>query len=268
LFAVLHSDPRSYLLKEPNVFPYAAGRSFYEQVLPGNSVHFGWSSYAAQWLSRIPTLIPGHFFAHCSTGAARAEFERQAARDWEAFLFLRSRELKPGGRLLLVLPGSGDNGLCGFESGMDHANAALAEMVEEGAITPEEKGEMVIGGYIRTKSNLLAPFDHCGQFRDLSIEECETLLLPDVAWHQYEQDSDAEALAVRQALFFRAVFMPSLASALTRVRQGDTAALRAFADRLQCGMVRRLKAHPAPARTFVQVMVLAKRPASEDHDRG
>jgi hypothetical protein len=131
-------------------------------------------------------------------------------------------------------------------------------MVEEGAITAEEKSEMVIGGYIRTESDLLAPFIQADQFRGLRVEECETFPLPDITWHQYEQDGDAEALARKRALFFRTVFMPSLASALMRVRLGDTAALRAFADRLQCGMIRRLKAHPAPARTFVQVMVLAK----------
>ena len=58
-------------------------------------MHLGWSSYAAVWLSRVPALIPGHFISIRSTGAVRAEFERQAAQDWEAFLTLRARELRP-----------------------------------------------------------------------------------------------------------------------------------------------------------------------------
>jgi hypothetical protein len=37
------------------------GRSFYRMVFPPGSVDLGWSSYAAQWLSHIPTYIPGHF---------------------------------------------------------------------------------------------------------------------------------------------------------------------------------------------------------------
>jgi salicylate 1-O-methyltransferase len=40
------------------VFPCAIGRSFYDSVLPSNSVDIGWSSFAAMWLSSVPTLIP------------------------------------------------------------------------------------------------------------------------------------------------------------------------------------------------------------------
>jgi hypothetical protein len=56
LFAVLNADANRYVLDEPNVFPAAIGRSFYESVLPPGSVHFGWSSYAAQWLRGVATL--------------------------------------------------------------------------------------------------------------------------------------------------------------------------------------------------------------------
>ena len=48
---------------DPNVFPCVIGRSFYESVLPQQSVSLGWSSYAAMWLSHIPSTIPGHFQA-------------------------------------------------------------------------------------------------------------------------------------------------------------------------------------------------------------
>jgi hypothetical protein len=85
LFEVLDKDPDRYTRDEPNVFPCAIGRSFYEQVLPSESVHPAWSSYAAVWLSRIPGPIPGHFVAHMAAGAAHAVFEHQAARDWETF---------------------------------------------------------------------------------------------------------------------------------------------------------------------------------------
>jgi hypothetical protein len=68
LFEVLGTDPDRYGLGEPNVFPCAIGRSFYERVLPPESVHLGWSSYAAMWLSRIPTLIPGRLMPLRSAG--------------------------------------------------------------------------------------------------------------------------------------------------------------------------------------------------------
>src|SRR5215469_465357 len=61
LFDVLHTDPERYSADDPNVFPSAIGRSFYESVFPKEHVDLGWSSYAAVWLSRIPMPIPGHF---------------------------------------------------------------------------------------------------------------------------------------------------------------------------------------------------------------
>jgi hypothetical protein len=85
-FEILNSDPDRYALDETNVFPCAIGRSFYEQVLPPDSVHLGWCSYAAVWLRCILSLIPGHFSPMSSTGAVRTAFERQGAEDWETFL--------------------------------------------------------------------------------------------------------------------------------------------------------------------------------------
>ena len=51
MFALLESDPESYLQGEPQVFPYAIGRSFYRSLFPPGYVDLGWSSYAAVWLS-------------------------------------------------------------------------------------------------------------------------------------------------------------------------------------------------------------------------
>ena len=259
LFEVLNADPDRYALDEPNVFPGAIGRSFYENVLPPGSVHFGWCSYAAVWLSRIPALIPGHFISLHSTDAVRSEFAHQGAQDWEAFLSLRARELRPGGRLVVVLPALADDGLSGFENIMDQANAVLAEMVGDGAIMAEERARMVLRAYPRRKNNLLAPFAHDGHFQHLTVEDFEMSALPDAAWNDYERDGNKEALADKHALFFRSVFMPSLASALDRVRAGDAEALRVFGDRLEAGLKRRLASQPAAMHSLVQTIVLAKR---------
>ena len=257
LFDVLSGDPDRYAVQDTNVFPCAIGRSFYEQVLPAESVHLGWCSYAAVWLSRIPARIPGHFLPF-HPGPALAAFARQGAEDWAAFLALRARELRPGGRLVLAFPGRNDAGLTGFEDFMDHANVALGEMVEAGEIRAEERERMVVASYPRRKSELLAPFEDAGYFYGLRVEHYELLPLPDAAWTDYERDRDVTALATKHALFFRSIFMPSLASALDRVRAGDIAAQNAFADSLQKRMIQRFAAKPAPGNSFVQTMVLAK----------
>jgi hypothetical protein len=260
LFRVLHADPDRYVADEPNVFPAAIGRSFYENVLPPGSVHLGWSSYAAVWLSRVPALIPGHFVSPHSTGIARAQFERQGEQDWRAFLTLRARELRPGARLVVALPALADDGASGLEPIFDQANVVLADMVAEGEITSEERSSMALGAHPRRNRDLLEPFAGHGEFQQLTVEELRMFEFPDAAWTDYQRDGDKKALAAKQALFFRAIFVPSLAAALARVRAGHAEALGAFGDRLEQRLERRLLGQPASTHSFVQVMVLARKP--------
>jgi len=258
LFAVLDHDPDRYVLDDRNVFPGAIARSFYESVLPPDSVDLGWCSYAAVWLSRIPALIPGHFVSFRSTDTVRAEFERQASQDWEIFLSLRARELRHGGRLVVVLPGLADDGTSGFENLMDQANSVLAQMVADGTIKAEERVRMVLAAHPRRKRDLLAPFKGDGHFQRLILEDLEVSELPDAAWIDYEQNGDKEALATKHALFFRSVFMPTLACALDGVRSGDAGALRVFGERLEAELKRRLANQPTAMNSLVQTIVLAK----------
>ena len=253
LFDVLHSDPERYTMDDPNVFPSAIGRSFYENVFPSEQVALGWSSYAAVWLSRVPALIPGHFVSLASTGDVRAAFDRQAADDWKLFLSLRARELRPGGRLVVVLPGLSDAGASGFEPLFNCANAVLEELVSEQVIGDDERKRMVLGSCPRRRAQLLEPFAADGGFQSLSVEHCELLELPDPAWADYQLDGNLQALVSRHAAFFRAIFVPSLASAIS---DGDRR--QVFAECLEQRLKRLLSERLAPFHSFVQVMVLAK----------
>jgi hypothetical protein len=253
LFDVLHSDPERYSMDDPNIFPSAIGRSFYEGVLPREHVHLAWSSYAAVWLNRIPMRIPGHFISVAATGDVRKAFERQAAEDWKLFLSLRSRELRAGGRVVVVLPGLNDEGVSGFEPLFRHANCALAEMVSEGTITNDECAQMVLGSCPRRKCELLAPFTEDGRFFGLTVERCEVFEVPDAAWTDYERDENKELLASQHAGFFRSVFVPSLASVLS-----GSGKRQVFADAMDQKLKRRLVDQPAPFHSFVQTIVLAK----------
>jgi hypothetical protein len=256
LFEVLESHPDSYVRGVRNVFSGAIGRSFYQHVLPPSYVDLAWSSYAAVWLSRLPCQIPDHFFIPCSTGAVRAEFERQAALDWEAFLTLRATELRPGGRLVVALPSLAHDGSTAFAAIMDHANAVLSEMVTAGLITAEERGRMTLASCPRRQRDLLAPFAGHKPFRHLLVEHCTTSVVADKAWDEYQLDKDAEALARKRALFFRAIFVPSLAQAFGPTR-GPEERL-AFAAALEAGLVRRLVDYPTRVDHLVGMIVLAK----------
>jgi hypothetical protein len=256
LFDVLHNDPDSYALNQPNVFPCAIGRSFYEEILPPSSVDLGWSSYAAMWLSRVPTPIPGHFYIARGGGKTRAAFERQAAQDWERFLSLRSKELRPGGRFVLSVPAGHHDGSTGFEELMDLANATLADMVAEGIVATDERARMVHGALLRPLRDLLAPFAREPHFAGLTVEHSEVHPVPDAAWAAFEQDGGKEALASARTSFFRVTYAPTLAGALADA--GDAERRRGFFDRLESGLKRRLLNVPAPIKSLIATMVLAK----------
>jgi hypothetical protein len=259
LFEVLDADPNRYGMNEPEVYSAAIGKSFYENVLPSGSVHLGWSSYAAVWLSRVPALIPGHFISIRSTGTVHAEFERQAAQDWEAFLTLRARELRPGGRLVVVLPGIADDGSVGLEPIFDHANGALEEMVADGTITFEERSRMTLRAHPRRKRDPLAPFERNRKFQQLTVEDFAMSEVSDPAWDQYGRDRDKDALTTKRTLFFRSIFVPSLACALSPARAGNGEALATFADQMDQRLKQRLARQPAEMRSFVQTILLSKK---------
>jgi hypothetical protein len=254
LFEVLHTDPERYCADDLNVFPSAIGRSFYESVFPKKYVHLGWSSYAAVWLSRIPRLIPGHFISIASNGEVRQAFAKQAADDWKFFLSLRSAELRLGGRLVVVLPGLSDEGIAGFEPLFNLANQVLADMVLDTVIAAQERAQMVLGAYPRTRAQLLEPFGSEGHFCGLTVEHCELFELPDAAWAEFEDNGDKEMLVSRHAGFFRSIFVPSLATAIDNPEKRQV-----FADELENRLKRRLAERPRPFHSLAQTIVLAKR---------
>jgi hypothetical protein len=256
LFDLLDSAPERYSAHDHFVFPSAVGRSFYTAVFPPEWVHLGWSSYAAVWLSRIPKAIPDHFISLRSTEAVRAAYARQAQDDWKLFLSLRATELRRGGRLVVVLPAVDEDGSWGLEEFMDHANAALRDLVDAGAIGAGEMARMALAAYPRTKQELLAPFAAGGSFSGLTVEHCDVQVLADPAWSAYERSHDRQALAREHALLFRVIFTPTLASALDEHRSADERS--AFADRLTDALERRLIDAPTPQHRYVASIVLAK----------
>jgi hypothetical protein len=80
--------------------------------------------------------------------------------------------------------------------------------------------------------------------------------LPDAAWDDYERDGNVKGLATKHALFFRSVFVPSLALSLKEARNPERC--RIFADDFEIQLIRRLMSEPAPLHSFVQTMVMVK----------
>jgi hypothetical protein len=257
LFETLATDAGSYLRSDAAAFPAAVGRSYFEQILPSGSVALGWSSWAIQWLSRVPAAIPDHVqVAFSGDTTARAAFARQAAEDWATFLAMRSRELCAGGRIVVVTMATDDSGDFGYRPVLDAMVSALQDLVAQGIMDAAELRRMVIPTFGRTRAQFAEPFTTSGRFEKLSLEHVEVFHGEDRIWAQFEADHDAHAFGAQWAAFSRASVFPTLAEALTGAANDPRRA--AFMDRLEAGMAARLSSQPQRVSIPLARMVIVK----------
>jgi hypothetical protein len=215
LFRAIENDPDSYRRGTAAVFSSAVGQSFYEQILPANSVTLGWSSWAVQWLSRTPGPIPDQIQISCSSdGAARVAYAKQAAEDWRQFLIHRASELRPGGRLVVITMALKDDGDFGYELLMPALYGSLLDLVGEGLLKESEVERMVIPTVGRRRADFLAPFGSSGQFGSLAVEMADVFPGEDGIWAAYGRDRDAVAFGARWAAFSRASVFQTLSLGL------------------------------------------------------
>lgn len=257
LFNTLADDPDSYLNKDAASFASAIGRSFYAQILPSDSVTLGWTSWATMWLSRAPSGLADHVqVAYSGDEAARAAYARQAARDWQAFLAFRGRELSTGGRLVVLTMAIGDDGEFGYRPLVDAIVAALGDQVRDGLLGDDELRRMTIPTFARSEKDFRAPFAPKGRFESLSIEHLEVFNAEDRFWARFLLDRDAAAFGAQWAAFARAAVFPVLAGALDG-GPGDPRAT-AFLERLEIAVAKRLSSVPEPMQIPLATVVLVK----------
>ncbi|MCW2689347.1 MAG: dependent carboxyl methyltransferase [Mycobacterium sp.] len=257
MFQTLADDPDSYLRKDAAAFASAVGRSFYRQIIPSCSVTLGWTSWAVQWLSRAPVPIPDHVqVAYSNDKAVRAAYGKQAAQDWNDFVAFRGRELRPGGRLVVMTMAVDESGEFGYRPLLDGIVAVLAEMVSQETLSEDEVGRMSIPTVGRSEANFRAPFAPSGRFEALSIEHLKVFDAEDRFFDQFRLDKDAKAFGAKWAAFSRASLFPTLATAL---EGGPTDPRRAeFVDQLESRVAARLAAAPEPMQIPLAQLVLVK----------
>ncbi len=257
LFSLLDSSADSYLKGDPATFACAVGRSFYEQVLPSGSVTLGWCSWSTQWLSRTPAPIPDHLqIAFSRDPEARREYSLQASADWQMFLRQRGRELKPGGKLVVLTMAVTDDGDFGYREVMDAMYSSVLELCERGVIDGEEAARMAIPTVGRSRQDLLEPFADGTPFAGFEVEHVDVFRGSDSIWDTYSQDDDAEAFGAKWAAFSRASVFPNLALALNCDGQDPRVAL--FLDGLEGAMAARLSSRPVETLIPLAMVVLTK----------
>jgi hypothetical protein len=227
LFKTVEESPDTYL-RTPDVFAFAAGRSFYERIFPRASVLLGWSAIAVHWLSRVPEPITDHVYSAFATGSVRDAFARQSAADWDAFLTARAAELRPGGQAVVVGGMALDDGTSGAEALMTALNSAVHALVASGSITEAESRAMNVPTWNRTMADFIRPFEPDGTatVAGLALLEHAAAEVPDQYLLAYRADGDKQAFASAVTGFLRAFTEPSLfgtldRSALERRRAAD-----------------------------------------------
>ena len=257
LFATLEHDPERYALDDPMVYWSAVGRSFYEQILPSASVALGWSSWAVQWLSRVPALIPDHVqVADSRDEGTRGAFARQAGEDWLAFLAARSRELVPDGRLVVVTMATADDGAFGYRPLLAAIESGLKALVGDGTVSADEVLRMVIPTVGRSRADFSRPFAGSGGYEGLALDGLDIYEAEDRIFAGYRTDGDAAAFGARWSAFSRASVFPTLAAALG----GADSAARSlrFMDRLEAEVAARLATAPEAMRIPLARMTIRK----------
>ncbi|HEY8215903.1 MAG TPA: SAM-dependent methyltransferase [Acidimicrobiia bacterium] len=217
LFENIAQNPETYL-RAPDVYAFAAGRSFYERIFPGASVAVGWSAIAVHWLSSVPAPIPEHVYCAFAEGDARDALARRSEADWAAFLGARAAELIPGGQIVVVGGAASDDGTSGAEALMDALNVAVREAVASGRLAAAEYERMTIPTWNRSLADFTAPFSSQGvaSRAGLTLEEHSLEELPDQYLAQLHVSGDAGAFADAVTAFLRAFTQPSLFAGIDR----------------------------------------------------
>jgi hypothetical protein len=257
MFQTLADDPDTYLRKDAATFASAVGRSFYSQIIPSDSVHLGWSSWATQWLSRVPAPIPDHVqVSYSADDDLRTAYAKQAAHDWHEFVAFRGRELCPGGQLVVLTMALDEHGEFGYRPLLDAVVDMLTELTADGLLTGDEVRRMCLPTVGRREADFLAPFAPSGRFERLSVEHLEVFNADDRFWMQYQVDHDASAFGALWAAFVRASAFPTLATALADGRSDPRSP--EFFDRLETGIAERLAAAPEQMQIPFAKLVLTK----------
>lgn len=256
LFRTLVAAEDSYLRKGGEIYFSAIGRSYFEQILPPDSVDLGWNSWTLQWMSRNPAEDPDFLYgAYSPSASVREAVDRQLAEDWRHFLRLRARELRPGGALLSSFVARSE-GVTSWEWIAGRLWASVLDMHAEGLLSDAEKLRINFPVAPRDRAAITAPFDDGGAFCGLRLLYADLLRIPDPFFPAFTRTGDAGAFAREWKNMVQAVFAPTVKSALDPRR--DVASVTAD---LFNRLARKIAAAPQPVDHFLGVALVRKEDA-------
>jgi hypothetical protein len=164
---------------------FATATPFFQQILPRNSVHVGFSSSSAHWISCFPCEVQ-QLYTVAAPEPERALWRQQAAVDWHKFLEARTIELVPGGTLVLANLFMDENGdYTTKELGVVMDNV-IAEMLDRNMISAAAARRFSHPSYFRTKEEHIAPLAE----HDFVLRTAFSRHIHNPIYEQYKQLGD------------------------------------------------------------------------------
>ncbi|XP_043721235.1 3,7-dimethylxanthine N-methyltransferase CkTbS-like [Telopea speciosissima] len=156
-------------------FIAGAPGSFYERLFPKNTLHLVHSCYSAHWLSRVPPGLTSEvgipinkgkiYISNTSPPTVGKAYLEQFQEDFTSFVKLRSKELIPNARMVLILHGrqGGDpsSATCDY---WELLSEALIAMVSEGLIEEEKLDSFNVPYYTASCEEIQEVIDKEGSF--------------------------------------------------------------------------------------------------------
>lgn len=239
----------SYLQDYPNVLTFASANSFHTQVLPKESVDFGFSALASHYLAKPPSNISNHIHMVGAHGAERASFQAQGKIDWEKFLLSRSVELRRNGTLCVVNPGIDSDGHHLGNVGGVHLwnifNEIWKSFLNEGIITETEYLNTNFSQHYRTVDECIDPVqDQTNDvFRSgLRLEHVETRIVYCPKARAFQTHGDVDRFASEYVPSLRSWIEPTMLKGIAHSRPSTER--EAIIDRLFDRFTAQVKERP------------------------
>ena len=192
----------SYLERTKNVYPLFSANSFYKQILPDNTLDFGFSATAMHWLSAKPSDISHHVHMVGAKGDEYQRFSEQGKKDWESILLHRARELRSGGQLVLLNFCRDENGkYLGNTTGVNMFNnfaEIWQDFLDKGRIRPKEYRNMTLPQYYNTVEEFSAPLNNVNNpvyQAGLRLKQIETHITACPFAEAFKEHKDAQRFA-------------------------------------------------------------------------
>ena len=259
LFETIEKNNNSYLKNHCRIFPFAVGRSYFDQILPPNSVDIGWNSWSLQWLSASPKNIDDHIFIDCTESAyLKNSYSHQLATDWSLFLGCRSKELKLSGKLMTIFIAS-RNLTSGWGPFWNEFWLTLLDLRSANLLSDTELALISLPIGVRSVDDIKKPFDKNNIFSNLKLERLDIIDAPDPFWDEYQLTRDPKTYGLRWANMAKAVAGPMISKALSNT-QNTQCTLNEIFSRFSD----RLSSHPFKVNHSLACVVVEK--INHDHD--